>query len=304
MSDAVSHPVTASVQPRWLVLAVVAVACWGVWAVLGTAIGEGLTAAQQQALSTVGLLPVMGLLARSGRLSVQGDLRRGIVTGFVSGVLVCLGNVAYYQLLRQGEKVSTVVPLTALYPLVTVALAVVFLRERLHGVQVLGVVLAFVSIYLFNITRWNGVNSQGLLLVLVPVGLWGVAGFLQKISAQHISGELSTQWFLTAFVPMSLLLLVWEPLKTIPGLRSWGIVVGLGLAFGIGNLALLAAYARGGKASVLAPVAGLYPVVSVPLAILFLGERIGVREIIAILIALAAVAFLAWEKNRPFESQV
>lgn len=294
MSD-LSNPMGDSRWPRWLVLAASAVLLWGLWAVLGRVLGDRLTAAQGQALSTLGVLPVMWMLGKSGRLKVIGDLKRGVVTGFASGVLVCLGNVAYYQALRLGEKTSTVIPLTALYPLVTIVLAVLLLRERLNRFQGLGVLLALVSIYLFNVTVFAGVANRWSIYAAIPIVLWGVSGFLQKISTQHLSGELSTQWFLAAFIPISLSLLVWEPLKSLPSLGTLCVVIGLGLFFGLGNFALLAAFAQGGKASVIAPVAGLYPVVSVPIAILFFGERVGARELAAIVIALFSVALLAWE---------
>lgn len=281
--------------PRWLVLAAIAVVLWGLWAVLGRVLGDRLTAGQGQALSTLGVLPVMGILAKSGRLRIIGDRKRGVLTGLASGLLVCLGNVAYYQALRLGEKTSTVIPLTALYPLVTIALAVLFLRERLNRFQGTGVVCALVAIYLFNVTAIEGVANRWILYAVIPIVLWGVSGWLQKISTQHLSGELSTQWFLVAFIPISLSLLVWEPLRSMPSLGTLCVVVGLGLFFGLGNLALLAAFAQGGKASVIAPVAGLYPIVSVPIAIVCFGERIGIRELAAIVLALGAVALLAWE---------
>ena len=70
----------------------------------------------------------------------------------------------------------------------------------------------------------------------------------------------------------------------------------LGLFFSLGNFAILLAFASAGKASIIAPLAGLYPLVSVPIAILFLGEKIGLRETAGIALALASVAALSFEK--------
>ena len=53
---------------------------------------------------------------------------------------------------------------------------------------------------------------------------------------------------------------------------------------------------RLGKASIIAPLASLYPLVSVPIAITFLGEKISGRETVGIVIALVSVVALAWEK--------
>jgi drug/metabolite transporter (DMT)-like permease len=65
-----------------------------------------------------------------------------MITG---GGILCL--LAAY---RRGGNTSVVAVTTSLYPLVTFALAVIFLREKLTKVQFLGVVLATVSIVLFS----------------------------------------------------------------------------------------------------------------------------------------------------------
>jgi drug/metabolite transporter (DMT)-like permease len=57
----------------------------------------------------------------------------------------------------------------------------------------------------------------------------------------------------------------------------------------------LLAFSSGGKASIISPLAGLYPLVSIPIAILWLGERIGWRERVGILMALAAVILLSFQ---------
>src|SRR5690242_13871709 len=113
---------------RWLIWAVVAVISWGIWAFLSKLLGEALTAAQSQALSSLGLLPIFALLVISRKLTGIAN-RRGAAWAFTAGVLGCLGNLAYYHALNLGGKAVTVAPLTALYPLVTVGLAVVLLKE-------------------------------------------------------------------------------------------------------------------------------------------------------------------------------
>ena len=208
---------------------------------------------------------------------------------------MCLGNVAYYHALKIGGKAATVVSITALYPLVTVLLAIVLLAEKLNWVQAGGVALSLVSITIFNISSVEGFLTGWLAYALVPVVLWGVGGLLQKISTNHISGEASTFWFLIAFVPVAIALFVWEPLRSMPTARTWALAIALGLLFSLGNLALLFAFARDGKASIIAPLAGLYPAVSIPVAILFLGERVTPREWGGIALALAAVAALSCE---------
>jgi len=272
-----------------------AVLCWGLWAVMSKLIGDALTAAQSQALSTLGLVPVALALVASRRLSVSGNRRRGIGAAVAAGALASGGNVAYYHALNVGGKAATLVSLTALYPLVTVVLAVLLLRERLNAFQCAGMVLSLAAIYIFNVAGIEGLLSGWLAYALVPIACWGVAGLLQKISTNHVSGELSTLSFLAAFLPVAVIILLRQPLQGPLVLKTWLLVVALGLFLGLGNLAILSAFACGGSASVITPLTGLYPVVSVPVAILFLGERISGREWTGIGLALASVVALSRE---------
>jgi uncharacterized membrane protein len=282
-------------MPRWLLWSLIALLSWGVWAILSKLIGDALSAAHSQALSTVGLVPVMVALGFSRKLSATGNRLRGTLCAFAAGVLGSAGNIAYYHTLNRGGKAATVVPLTALYPLVTIALAVVLLKEKLNRIQIVGALLSLTAIYLFNVSSAEGLLSSGLVYALVPIAFWGVAGLLQKACTNHISGELSTLWFLSAFIPVAVLILWRESLPPQIAPRVWLLVTVLGLFLALGNFALLAACASAGKASIVIPLTALYPAVSVPIAILFLGEKIGTRESVGILLALASVIALSHE---------
>jgi transporter family protein len=66
------------------------------------------------------------------------------------GIVMVAGLMTFYQALEHG-KVSVVVPLTAMYPLVTIILAVVVLKEELSPTQGIGVLLAIVAVVLISI---------------------------------------------------------------------------------------------------------------------------------------------------------
>ena len=284
-------------MPRWLIWSLVALLSWGVWALLSKVVGDSLSAAHSQALSTIGLLPVLLALGLSKRLSATGNQYRGALYAVVGGALSAAGNVAYYHAMNLGGKAALVVPLTALYPLVTVLLAVLLLKESLNSIQGVGVLSSLVAIYLFKVQGKAEFLSAWLAYALIPIALWGITGLLQKLATNDISGELSTLWFLAAFVPVSVVILVQSPLPDRIGTNTWVLVTALGFFFALGNFALLAAFASNGKASVITPLSALYPLVSVPLAILLLGERIGRRETAGIALALVAGALLSCERR-------
>ena len=271
---------------------------WGLWAVLSKWLGDALSAEQSQALSTLGILPILAQLSFSKRASLRGASRYGLVMALLGGIVSCLGNVAYYGALARGEKLATVVSLTALYPLVTVLLAVIALRERLNRVQAGGVALSLVAIWLFNVQGDGSLLSNTLVFAILPITLWGLSGFLQKVATNHLSAEAAALVYLGAFIPVGVFLAVREPWPALIAPRTWMLVLALGFFLAFGNVAILAAFAREGKAAVITPLSGLYPVVSVPLAVLLLGEKTGMREMLGIACALVSVAALSYETKR------
>jgi drug/metabolite transporter (DMT)-like permease len=281
-------------MPRWLIYSLLTVAFWGIWGFLPRKLAS-MPAEQSQVISTLGLLPVMAALAlrRSQLTGVRPG--RGCGLAFAAGLIGSVGNVVFYRLMNAGESAATVVPLTSLYPLVTVVLAVLLLQERLNAVQGAGIALALVSIYFFNVGREQPFSAGWLAFALLPVALWGVAGLLQKLCTNDVTAELSTLCFLAALMPISAVLLAVRPMNWRLAGADWFWGVALGLFLGLGNLTLLAAFASGGKAAVVSPLAGLYSVVTVPLAVGLADERVRPREWLAIGLALAAVLALSRE---------
>jgi drug/metabolite transporter (DMT)-like permease len=286
----------------WLTWTFVALLSWGVWAVLAKLLGTALSAEQSQALSTLGMLPILLPLASSKRARLRDASGKGLLLALIGGIVTCLGNVAYYSALGRGEKVATVVSLTALYPLTTILLAVIVLRERLNRVQMAGVALSFVAIWLFNIQSDGGLLSRAVVYAVLPIVLWGLSGFLQKVATNSLSAEAAALVYLSAFIPVGVFYAVGEPWPAALTGRTWTLVLALGFFLAFGNFAILAAFARGGKAAVIAPLGSLYPIISVPIAVLLLHEKVGPREIIGIVCALASVAALSWET--PTKSEI
>jgi len=69
----------------------------------------------------------------------------------VGGTLNGLGALTSFTALESGGKASVVISLISLYPLVTVALAVTVLHERITATQSLGVGLAIVAAILLSL---------------------------------------------------------------------------------------------------------------------------------------------------------
>src|SRR5688572_27385231 len=210
-------------MPAWLTWTFVALISWGVWAVLSKLLGNAVSAEQSQALSTLGIFPILIALVFFRRVSLRKASRKGLLLAFAGGIVTCLGNVAYYAALARGEKVATVVALTALYPLVTILLAVFILRERLGSMQCTGIALSFIAIWLFNIQDGSGLLSTTLIYALTPIVLWGLSGFLQKVATNFVTGEIAALVYLASFVPIGLFFGLREPWPAALSARDWAL---------------------------------------------------------------------------------
>lgn len=66
----------------------------------------------------------------------------------------------------------------------------------------------------------------------------------------------------------------------------------MGLSWGIGTV-LFIIVLKDAKLSVMVPLTGLYPAITVILAFVFLGERLGVREVAGVSLAVVSAVLLA-----------
>ncbi len=287
-------------MPHWIAWTLLTLVTWGIWAILFRLIGDEISPAHSQVISTLGIIPILLALWWINDAPSGGNRRRGIWLALGSGILSCLGNIACYSALNHG-KAATVIPLTALYPVVTVLLAIPLLKEHLNLWQWIGIGASLAAIYLFNVPGGTG-DPQGLvngwmLLPFAAIVLWGVTGLMQKASTNDISARLSAIWFLAAFFPVAVLILAYDSLPADISPRTWAYALAMGFTLALGNLTILLAFASGGKASIIVPLAGLYPLASIPIAIVAFGERLGWRESCGIALALAAVVMLSFQSE-------
>ena len=85
----------------------------------------------------------------SGQLAPINLHASGITFGLLAGLAGCVGTILFYQLLVR-EPASLVVPLTSLYPAVTVVLAAAFLHEELAATRIVGIVFALTAVFLLS----------------------------------------------------------------------------------------------------------------------------------------------------------
>jgi transporter family protein len=138
--------------PRWLWWSVLAIVFFGAWGVVSKVAVDFTSPFVNQVIFTIGLVPVVVVATLSKNFSAGRNPRKGAVFGFITGILGGTGNIMFFLALNEGGKASTVVPVTGLYPMVTVFAALFLLRERLNRVQAVGIGLALTAIVLLNVS--------------------------------------------------------------------------------------------------------------------------------------------------------
>jgi transporter family protein len=131
-------------------LAAAAIATWGLFGLFGKLAVERI---DQQVIIWGSLIacPAVFLvyMAASGQLVPINWHASGITFGLLAGLGGCVGTILFYQLLAR-EPASLAVPLTSLYPAVTVVLAAAFLHEELAPTRILGIGFALAAVFLLS----------------------------------------------------------------------------------------------------------------------------------------------------------
>jgi drug/metabolite transporter (DMT)-like permease len=290
----------------WLVYAVLAALCWGVWGILAKFISSDISPYVNHLMFTVGMLFTLPFIIRKCKIK---ELNlKGVIWGIVAGILAVIGNVAVYKSFGTGGLAAVVIPVTNLYPLVTIVIALLVFKEKMHWLNGIGILVVVPAIIMLSgqsqifddpsLFFKNIGLKVWLLFALVALVFWGLFSAAQKVTTNYISAEWSYLTFIVSSILISLGFLV-------SGLIDFNfsgntLFIGslAGMLNGLGVLASFAAYSAEGKASKVTTIAGaLQPVFTIFLAIVFLGERLSIVEISGISLAILGSLFLSVEKK-------
>ena len=135
-------------QTSWLQLSLAALILWGLWGFLSKIVLNSMNWKSLFLFSSVASMIFITFFFVIAKPTVAFNMQTA--TAILVGVLGVSASMTFYYALERG-KVSIVVPLTATYPIVTVVLAAVILKEELSLTQGVGVLLAIVAVLLISI---------------------------------------------------------------------------------------------------------------------------------------------------------
>ncbi|MGA9533285.1 MAG: EamA family transporter [Anaerolineales bacterium] len=130
----------------WILPATVTFFAWGLWGLLPKITTRYISPASAIVFEAIGGLPIALIVLISLRFRLEWA-PRGISLAMITGALGVIGALGFLVAVQRGP-VSLVVTMTALYPALTVLIAVVALGEQVSTRQAIGVLLALAAMLL------------------------------------------------------------------------------------------------------------------------------------------------------------
>jgi transporter family protein len=133
---------------NWIAPAIIAFFCWGLWAFLPK------IATQYLSPKSIVVYELVGAAVVAFVLLVTMDFKpqfhpRGVAVASIIGALGVGGSLAFIYAVSKGP-VGVISVVTALYPVLTLVLAFFVLQEPISLKQSIGIVLAFIAIFLMS----------------------------------------------------------------------------------------------------------------------------------------------------------
>ena len=281
---------------KWFLYAAITTIFWGVWgAFIEIPEKAGFPATLGYVVWSITLIPcsIISLALINWKLEYN---IRSIVIGSLIGILGAGGQLLLFEALREGPA-YLVFPFISLFPIFTILLSFIFLKEKASKRQWLGIVIALLAIFLLSWQPNQKSSFEGttwIFLSLIVFAMWGAQAFVMKFANDTMKAEsIFFYMTITALLLVPIALLMTDFTSPI----NWG-VKGPYLAFivhvlnAVGALTLVYAL-RYGKAIVVVPMTGLSPIITVVISLIIYAVIPGPSILIGVAAALVSIYFLS-----------
>jgi len=256
---------------KWISYVIIHVAFMGVWgALIEIPEKNGFPPTLGYIVWAFTMIPaaIVGLYNNKWKLEYDG---RSILLGSLIGFLGAIGQLVLFITLKVAPA-YLVFPLLSLTPVVTILLAVLFLKEKTGRLGWIGIGVAIVAIFLLSYQPkgGHGVESQvWMLLAAIPLFAWGTQGFVMRFANETMKA--ASIFFYMRFTSVILIPVAWmmtdfsQPINW--GFKGPYLAGMIQILNAFGALCLVYAF-RYGKAIIVAPMTtALSPVITVVLSL-------------------------------------
>ncbi len=280
----------------WLFYALINTIFWGIWgAFIEIPEKAGFPATLGYVVWALTMVPCAIFALYIIKWQVEKD-KRSVMLGLAVGLLGAGGQLILFEALRQGPA-YIVFPLISLFPVLTIALSMIFLKERTNVRQWIGIVLALAAaVFLANPKLGDtGVSGGNWLFLSVLVFImWGLQGYVMKFSNNTMKAE-SIFMYMAIGALMLAPVAIWMTDFSMP--INWGpkgpwLAAGIQILNSIGALTLVYAL-RYGKAIVVMPLSGLSPVITIAISLVIYAVVPGSILLVGLIMAGVAILLLS-----------
>lgn len=282
----------------WLLYAIGVTFMWGLWGALTALMAkDNIPSTFMYAVWAFTMIIPCVIALKLVGWELQRD-KRSIFLGCAIGFLGSGGQMLLFHAVDIGPA-YLIFPIVSLSPLITIILSFALLKERTGKLGTIGIILALITLPLFEYSNGEGSQATGLLwfiLAFMIMFAWGLQAYCMKFSNKHMSAEsiffymtitalmlLPVAYFMTDFNAVTI------DLSFIPS------IAGVQILNSVGALCLVYAF-RYGKAIVVSPLTNAgAPLISTVLSIILLGVMPGDMKLLGIGLAIVAAIFLAIE---------
>ncbi|MGB9827728.1 MAG: EamA family transporter [Thermosphaera sp.] len=134
----------------WLIYSIISLLLWGVWGIILKFSNNFYNTVTTYYLSTIGSFATATILTLTMKNDFNTSPLRHIHYPLIAGFFGTLGYLFMVKALEQG-KASIVITITAVYPVITLALSILILHENLSLTQFIGIILAVIGVVLMSI---------------------------------------------------------------------------------------------------------------------------------------------------------
>jgi drug/metabolite transporter (DMT)-like permease len=287
---------------NWLSFVIIHVTFMGVWgALIEIPEKNGFPATLGYIVWALTMVPatIVGLYNNKWKLDYD---RRAVLLGCLAGFLGASGQLVLFFALKSAPA-YIVFPLLSLTPVVTILLAVIFLKEKTGRLGWIGIGLAFIAILLLSFQPAGEKHISGylwLILTAIPLLAWGTQGFVMRFANETMKAE--SIFFYMAITSVALIPVAWlmtdfsQPINW--GFKGPYLAGMIQILNAFGALCLVYAF-RYGKAIIIAPMTtALSPVITVVLSLLIYAVIPHILIVTGILLAILSAVLMGIEETK------
>lgn len=281
----------------WFFYAVITTLTWGIWgALIEVPQNAGFPPTLGYVIWSITMIPCALIALYLVGWKIEKD-KRSILLGLSIGVLGAGGQLVLFEALREGPA-YIIFPFVSLYPILTILLSVVFLKEKTSLFKWIGIAIALVAIFFLSYQEPNKSSVSGylwLILALFVFVAWALQAYVMKFSNETMKSE--SIFFYMAIAGLLLAPVAWcmtdfsQPINL--GFKGPYLAAIIHLLNSIGALTLVYAL-RYGKAIIVVPLTGLAPVITIVLSLIIYSVVPGPMLLTGLVCAAVAIGILSF----------